>query len=357
MKTFIIIGLTPQGLSMLRLLARAGFKVIAFTNAKKAVGYHSRYGEKHVFSTVEELKNLINQIVQNQEEKINCIITSGELLSLILANFPELYEMCTVQSGPYPLIKMLSDKTLMYNYAETKGLKCAKHTLLNQYKTGDLKFPIILKRNIEVPLFFKTKKIFSEEELNSFMTRIESNKHQHILIQEFITIKKPKDISIQAYLYHGTIKACFVCYQERRLSIGITSYLKEMEDDSMVKMITEKTKTFFEGTKYTGFCEIEFMYDPDYQKLYFIEVNTRTCGLHSVLGKKFHNLPELYLNIDNPPALVSSSRPISWINIARDIKARIQNKDFKNLSQFFTSEYDILDLRDWKPFLFQFIRL
>ncbi len=356
MKPFILIGLTPQGLSMLRLLARAGFRVIAFTNTKKAVGYGSKYGEKYLFGSVEELKDHIAGIVSNYDDKLNCIITSGELLTLVLASFPGLYEICEVQSGPYPLIKVLSNKKMMYDFAQTKGLKCAKHTLLIDYEKGELKFPVILKRNVEVPLFFKTKKVDTEESLTSFIARIDKNNYQHILVQEFITIKNFKDISLQAYLFRGDIKATFLCYQERRLKIGITSFLKEIDDEKISLMITQKCRAFFEETQYTGFCEFEFMYDLNTEELYFIEINTRTCGLHSAFAHKFSDLHELYQNIDHPPVLKGKPGTISWINIARDIKARVQNKDVENLSQFFTSKYDILDFRDLRPFFYQFVK-
>jgi len=356
MKPFILIGLTPQGLSMLRLLSRAGFQVIAFTNTRSDVGYSSKYGEKYLFKNIEDLKTRITQISRDSEEKINCIITSGELLSLVLTNFPELYNLCEVQSGPYSLIKMLSNKKLMYGFAQTNEFKCAKYTLLSDYKKGDLIFPIILKRNIEIPLFFKTKKIISESELSEFMIKIDKKVFENILVQEYITIRNCKDISAQAYLFRGEIKASFVCYQERRLKIGITSFLKEINDEKITSMVIEKTRTFFKDTKYTGFCELEFMFDLDSNELFFIEVNTRTCGLHSVMKKKFQNLSQLYLNIDNPPTLMGTTKPITWINIARDIKVRLQNKDFRNLSQFFNSDYDIFDFQDWKPFFYQFIK-
>jgi predicted ATP-grasp superfamily ATP-dependent carboligase len=356
MKPIILIGLTPQGLSMLRLLARAGFRVIAFTNTKQTVGYESKYGEKYLFGSAQELQDHIAGIVDDHEDKLNCIIASGELLALILSGFPELYEMCEVQSGPYPLIKMLSNKKMMYDFAQTKGFRSAKHTLLIDYEKGELKFPVILKRNVEVPLFFKTKKVDTKESLNSFIKRIDKNNYRHILVQEFIIIKNFKDISLQAYLFRGEIKATFLCYQERRLKIGITSFLKEIDDEKISLMITQKCRTFFEETEYTGFCEFEFMYDLDTEELYFIEINTRTCGLHSAFVHKFSDLHELYHNIDHPPVLKGKPGTISWINIARDIKARFQNKDIKNLSQFFTSKYDILDFSDLKTFFYQFVK-
>lgn len=352
---FIIIGLTPQGLSMLRMLSRAGFKVYAFTDSKDVVGYASCYGKKYVFNTIDELKKRIKLITQGTENKIHCIIASGELLSLILIKFVELYDICNVESRPFELVKTLSNKTLMYSYAQKRGLKCAKHALLSNYKNHDINFPVILKRNTEVALFFKIKRIDSEVELTAFTDEIEREHHANVLVQEFIDLETYKDVSIQAYLHQGEMKCYFISFQERRLLTGVTSYLVEVDDENITSLVKTDTENFFKGTKYTGFCEIEFMYDYQVNELYFIEINTRPCGLHSALVRKFTKLAELYHRIDNPPILKNNSKQMSWINIARDKKARLQSKDFKNLSQFFTSKYDIWDLRDIKPFFYQYI--
>ena len=55
----IIIGLTPQGLSVLRVLSRAGVDVVAFYMNKKNVGVHSKYGTKILFNDIHDLKNKI----------------------------------------------------------------------------------------------------------------------------------------------------------------------------------------------------------------------------------------------------------------------------------------------------------
>jgi len=56
----LVIGLTPQGLSVLRTLSRAGYKVFAFYNNKKQVGRYSKYGTKIFYQSISEL-NLYSQ--------------------------------------------------------------------------------------------------------------------------------------------------------------------------------------------------------------------------------------------------------------------------------------------------------
>jgi predicted ATP-grasp superfamily ATP-dependent carboligase len=358
MKKFIIIGLTPQGLSMLRILSRAGYPVIAFTDKKKVVGYFSKYGDKRIFSSIDDLKQQIKTIQNGSLGKIGCIITSGKLLALIISEFPELYDICEVQSGPLSLVKMLSHKNEMYEFAEARGLKFAKYILLSNYKPGILEFPVILKLNYEIPIFFKVKKIENETDLSDFIKKIAKDDYNNIIIQEYIEVEKYQFISYQAYILKGKDIGNFSGFQVRRLSIGLTSFIQEITDLALIEIIKIQSSSLFNGTNYTGFVEVEYLFDPESNNLIFMEVNTRPCGTHSVLKYKFSNISALYDDITNPPLLISrSTKPISWINIARDVKARIENKDFTKISQFCTSKYDILDFDDLKPFLYQFFKL
>ena len=186
MKTIIIIGLTPQGLSLLRILCRAGINVIAYYNSKKNVGRFSKYGKKIYFETINQLKDSIREILSDIDYKPLCYITSGELLAMVLQSFPELYQICDVISGDYETVEKLAHKDCMYEIAVEKGFKVAKYITLDKYKNGDFKFPIFLKRNYEIPLFFKAVKINSQETFNRYFSRIKENERRHILVQEFI---------------------------------------------------------------------------------------------------------------------------------------------------------------------------
>ena len=356
MKKIIIIGLTPQGLAMLRILSRAGHQVIAFTNTKKVVGYYSKYGDKRIFNDVVNLKSQIEKIVKAETKKIDCIITSGELLALIISEYPELYDICNVQSGPLHLVKMLSHKNQMYDFATSRGLKSAKFKTLYEYKPGDLKFPIILKKNYEIPLFFKIKKINSDYELSIFSKKIDTNNYKDILIQEYINIENYIFITYQAYLHYGEIKCYFIARQTRRLSTGLTCFIEEIKNNNLRKKIKNLSENLLVKTNYNGFIEVEYIYNTDNEDIIFMETNTRPCGTHSAFSYKFNNLHELFNQINNPPNLITNNKKIVWINIARDIKARLINKDFRHLSQFFKAKRDILDKDDLKPFIMQFFK-
>lgn len=355
-KTVIVLGLTPQGLSVIRTLARGGCNVYAFGTSKKNVGYYSRYGIKKIFHSVEELKSLMQGLLENFSDKPLCYITSGEILASVLAEYPELYKMCDVISGDYETVSMLAHKDKMYDWAVGRGLDVAEYVTLDRFlPTGE--FPVFLKRNYEIPLFFKALKINSLQDFNAVVDKIPKELMKDVMVQTYIDIPRENlmEISAQFFFSQGIAQGGLVAHQKHKLRKGLTSYLVELDDSQLVARISELSAHFMDGLNYTGFAEFEYMYDTRNARLFFLEVNTRTCGTQSALSFKFENLDAVMLNPYSPPELISRKKKIRWMNIQRDIRARIEACDFSDLFAVFKSSFDIFDLRDMKPFIRQII--
>lgn len=358
MKPIIIIGLTPQGLSVLRVLSQAGKEVVALYQSKRNIGVKSKYGTKIQFNDSNELREKINEITSKHQEKLLCYITSGEMLAMILREYKELYEVCDVIAGPFETIEKLAHKDIMYQIAIEKGFKVAKHFTLDKFREGDLAYPIFMKRNYEIPLFFKAAKIEDKKEFDTYMAKIKEEEKKDILVQEFINIprKQLMEITAQAFFSQGEMKGVFIANQERRLNKGLTSYIEEITDKNIISLISKLAHDFMQDLKYTGFAEFEFMYNKESKELYFVEVNTRTCGLQSSLAHKWSNITEAITNPHKAPVLVArSNKPLRWMNITRDIRVRLQKRDLSNIFDIFRSKYDILTLKDIKPFISQFL--
>lgn len=356
-RLYIVLGLTPQGLSVVRTLARAGADVVAFCNSKKNVGYHSRYGRKILFYNIVDLKQYIGELVTDIGYKPVCYITSGELLADVLRDYKELYDICDVYSGPYDIVNMLAHKDRMYEYAVSCNLDIARYVTLDRYEKGLLRFPVFLKRNYEIPLFFKAVKVESEQDLQTYFDRIPHEHLKDVIVQEFINIdpKSLMNISCQVYCRDGKICGMLIADQVRRLRKGITACIREIEDGHIIDMVADCAHRFMDNSGYCGFAEFEFMYDKATGKLFFIEINTRTCGEHSAMNYKFVNLSEVLIDPSANISLISSNKPVRWINIQRDIRARLQMRDFSSLSDIFRSSYDVLDFKDIMPFFRQLI--
>lgn len=356
-KTYIVIGGTPQGLAIVRVLGRANVALHVLCQSKKNVAYHTRFGIKHLFSNPSDLKNIVAEIVATSEVKPICYIASGEALALILRTFVEIYDMCEVFSQPLSLIQKWAHKDLMYRHAAECGFQVANHVTLDKYTPGDLAFPIVLKRNYEIPLFFKVAYVADEHELAEYVEKIPPQCRQDILVQERIQIDTANllEISCQGYFAQGQAHGFLIANQLRRASKGLTSYIEEIDDCDVKSMVEKLAAGFMAGTGYTGFAEFEFMYDKSSGINYFIEVNTRTCGLQSSMSSKFENITDVVLNPDQGIDLIARPGLLRWMNIGRDMKVRLQKKDFKRLGDVFHSSYDILDFNDLNPFIRQFI--
>ena len=353
-KKVILIGLTPQGLSLLRVMSRAGLNVTAFTMTKSVAGYYSRYGERILFKNIDDLKFQIEGILKTINCKPVCYIASGELLALILSEYSELYDACQVISGTYQTVKKLAHKDIMYGIALSKGLNVAKFYTLDKYIEGSLNYPLYIKRNYEIPLFFKAACVRTKDELNVYLDKItDKSIYEHIILQEHYGISTNEliEISCQAYFVNGQPKGFLITDQKRRLNQGLTSFIEEITDKELLKKVIDLTTNFMAGIDYTGFSEFEFAYNKVTHEFFFIEVNTRTCGLQSSLNYKFKNLKEVFLNPFNPPELESTSGPVIWMNILRDIKVRFQKRYFKRfIRDLYRAQFDILDFYDIKPF-------
>lgn len=353
-KTVIVIGLTAQGLSLLRLLARAGLDVIAYTNTESAVGFHSRYGRKEVFSTVGSLRESIKNLVEKLGYKPLCFITSGGLLAKILSDFTDIYDICDVRSGPLEVVDTLSRKNKMYQLAKARGLVFPAACLLTDYKKGDLKFPVVLKKDFEVELFFKVLWVADQQELERYITKIPSDLQQFICIQEAVDLDNFQQVSYQAYYDKGGAKLEFIGNQKRKTPDGLTSYVEEVQDFPMLRDVTNASRKLLQNLNYIGFVEVEFLYRSNGSELIFMEVNARPCGWFSILPKKFDHLLSVMGLAEGEAS--RNKKPLTWISLGRDIKLRINNKDLSNLSSLVLSCHDILDIKDIKPFLASLIK-
>lgn len=362
MKKYIIIGLTPQGLSVLRTISREGAEVYAFCNTKNNVGYYSKYGKKIVFNNINELRNEIKKIVSISNEKPVCYVTSGEMLAWILTEFTDLYDLCEVSSGPLATLQILAHKDKMYEYAEQRGFKVARYVTLDKLEADKVTFPAFMKRNYEIPLFFKAEKIDNRQMLDSFLGRITAEQRKDIILQEFIECADLLEISCQALFFNGKCAGTLITNQKRRLKKGLTAMVEELDSSEIKSKIDSLCRSFFSETKngdkplsYNGLIEFEFMYDKQSDDLWFVEVNTRSCGLQSSFAAKYSNMGKALLNPHKFTELQPAVEHLKWMNIMRDVKARIQNKNLSNLTDIFTAAYDILDFHDPKPFIMRIL--
>ncbi len=353
---YIVIGGTPQGLEVVRLLGRAGVEPYVFCRNKHQVAYHSKYGTKMLYETAEQLRIQIEQIADSETNKPICFICSGEALALILRQYPDLYTTCRVFAGPFDFVEQMAHKDLMYTRAIEKGLHIAPFVTLDKCNPEELNFPVIVKRNYEIELFFKVAYIDNIGQFRDLISKIPQQAYPDIIIQRRIDIHENslREISCQGYFVDGKMIGCLAAFQVRKSDTGLTAYIEEIEDTGLYQKVKSIAADFINGSTYNGFAEFEFMLNTQSGELHFMEVNTRTCGEQSSMHLKYENIADAFLYPGQDIALRERPGRVRWMNIARDVKIRLQKKDFKNLSQIFHAGFDVFDTRDIMPFIRQF---
>ena len=173
LEPIIIIGLTPQGLFLLREFGKMGYPVYALAK-KDDVGIYSRFGEKII---IESQKDIIQNIekIQNStkihEKNPRCYIAGGFFLKEILECHPELFNRLDIIPSPLNALNILTKKTALYSLANDLGI-ISPHTETifnisnNKNFHESFSFPLIVKCN-EVPTeFIKIKKIWVVNNFN-----------------------------------------------------------------------------------------------------------------------------------------------------------------------------------------------
>ena len=345
----VVLGMEEQGLALLQCMYKTHEHVHFFVDRRRPrhAWENSRFGEKHCFSDLIDLENQLTILQYNYEEKLCIFISSANLLTDIRINSPQLYDKYSVSSSPLKWINILTTKHLMYEYAINQGLVTARFRKLSDYKNGDLTFPLILKRDIEYVLSFKTKKVDSQDEFNEFVAKVPDN-HDRIIVQEMIP-DGAKDLSLHAYLHKGEIMGCVSFEEVRHYPKGISSYMKEVNEEISSQLKSEAQK-LFSNTDYSGFVQIDFKYLDGIPII--MDVNTRTPGSHSAFHCKFSNWREFYSSIpDAPIKLIAKDKKVCWINVVRDF---VGNKADGKLSETFKgmigSHWDVFDWQDPCPF-------
>ena len=61
------------------------------------------------------------------------------------------------------MVKEFCHKDITYKRCRNLNIHYAKYCLLNDFKNGGLRYPIIIKKNFEIKTFFKTKIVYSKK--------------------------------------------------------------------------------------------------------------------------------------------------------------------------------------------------
>lgn len=353
----VIIGKGEMALALLQGFGRTKRDVHYFIDKRGIIMNYSefsRYGVKHYFYSIEQLILELSKLQCEYYSKLSVFIASSPLLTEIRLNSREVFEKFNVFPNPLKWVDLFSTKDRMYAYAAANGINISRYKLLTEYKHGDLNFPLILKRNVELDLSFKAKVVYNEDEFDDFIKE-RQDEYSFIIVQEFISDENLRDISFRAFFSHGQMTGGFAVEEKRNYPIGVSTYIEEIGHcDSAV--LQETTTKLFAQTEYTGFVEVGYKYSSETRIPYILDVNPRTPHTHDVFNRKFTNITDFYSTIDTCPVkLKPKSELISWINPIRDMKIHYKRIGFTTFVKQLTRSYWGGGIYDWTDF-FMFIK-
>ncbi len=286
--------------------------------SKKAIGvvsYSTIVNFKEVlgFEEPETFVKTLNSYAQEKnEDKIILIGTSDELVRLIIENKEKLNKKFVHNYPSLEILNTILVKDTFYQAVEGTELdipktyiyKCGESQKLDEEKIENLKYPIIVKpgNNIEYHNhkfegMYKVFKVFSRNELNEVIQKIENSGYKsNLVIQEFIPgddcalfdsvfyCSKNKKVQLITFAQIGL--------QERNPGgIGNCTFLVNgFDEHGFNEKVVEPLKAFMERIGYQGFAEFDLKYDSRDKKYKVLEINPRQARCSYYLTAGGHNL-------------------------------------------------------------------
>ncbi len=352
----IVIEGHVQGLSNTRELGKLGVPVWVI-DAHNCVAKYSKYCQRFYNCPAynsDELVDFLIELAQKHELKDWMLLPSNDhAVYTISRNHDRL-------SAHFKLITEKEEKILLI-YDKVKLLQLAaqsdvhfpyyqSHSSLAEFDFQSFQYPVITKGKMGLDFHkkLKTKVIVSTnaDELRNNLTWMnEKVPISETFTQDIIPFDgKNKTISVGCLAENGKIKTLWMGVKKREhpLTFG-TATLSESIYEEALEL---PTRRILEALKYSGICEIEFLYDPRNNTYNLIEINARTwlwVGLAAASGVNLSVLA--YQQAQNLPCVYPEKyeQGIVWFNpitnIVFTLKGLFSGKvKWKELAQNFSKK-------------------
>ncbi|MDX9694231.1 MAG: hypothetical protein RBT49_00415 [Bacteroidales bacterium] len=332
----IIIEGHVQGLSNTRSLGEMGIPVYV-VDKTNCIARYSKYCKKFFrcpdFISDEFVPFLI-ELAQKENMKDWVLIPSNDhAVYNISKNKAELEKYYKIITPGIETIDKIYDKAKLLDLAEKCNVSYPKTQYFISEKgviSENIPFPILTKGRNGLT-FYKTvgKKAFlsnSEIELRQQLKLIsQKTAIENTFSQEVIPFDgSNKTISFTAFCVNGEIKSHWIGekLREHPIRFGTATFARSIECEELF----EPSQRLLKEIKYTGVCEVEFLFDPRDKKYKLIEINARTwlwVGLAKACGINYALYIYNFVNQieTNYPATYKTN--FYWINPFTDISFAI----------------------------------
>lgn len=327
----VIIEGHVQGLSNARALGESGIPVIVI-DTNNCLARYSKYCSKFYYCpeyTSDKFIEFLLQLGKREHLEGWSLIPSNDHAVISLSkNKDRLTEIFKVITPEISVVEKIYDKSILLEIAESCKIPIPRTFYLDSLNNipDQIDFPVIVKGKQGLSFYKSTgKKGFlsnNRTELEDHLCHIEKVfSLQDTLIQELIPSDGTnKTISFTAFSVEGDIKAHWIGekVREHPLRFGTATFARSIE----CKELFVPGQQLLNKLKYTGVCEIEFLFDPRDKIYKLIEINARTwlwVGLAKICGVNYALLIYNYLNgIENVYSSQYQSG-IAWVNFMTDV--------------------------------------
>ncbi len=327
----IIIEGHIQGLSNTRSLGELNIPVIVM-DTTNCLARYSKYC-KHFFKcppfNSNELADFLIKIAKEMNLKDWVLVPSNDHAVITIAQnrtmLSEYYKFCVPDSD---CLNLICDKSQLMKLCGEINIPHPQ--TFSSYdlekEINNIKFPVIIKGKKGLT-FYKTtgKKAIQAKNITQLNQQINTLPDkcdpESIIIQEIIPDhNKNKTISFAAFCIEGTIFAKWtgIKIREHPHTFGTATFCSSV----FITKLDESSQKLMQKLKYTGVCEIEYIFDPTDNTYKLIEINPRTwlwVGLAKKNGVNFAQLLYYYLNkipLPNTPITIKQHK---WIHLMTDI--------------------------------------
>jgi predicted ATP-grasp superfamily ATP-dependent carboligase len=326
----IIVEGHVQGLSNTRSLGENGIPVFVI-DKNNPVARYSKYCKKFFYCPdylSEDFIPFLTQLAQKENLKGWTLIPSNDHAVYSLSRYKkELEQYYKVSSPDFDIVENIYDKVKLLAKAKECGIPVPLTFLFDnsgKLNTGELNFPLITKGRYGLSFYKATgsKVLLSEneEQLKQNFALINLYGIDNTFTQELIPSDgRNKTISFTAFCVDGIIKAHWtgVKLREHPIQFGTATCAESIYNQQCYK----QSVTLLGSLKFSGVCEVEYLYDPRSGQYKLIEINARTwlwVGLAKACGVDYAKIIYNYhnsINIEYPDKYLTG---IKWINYLTD---------------------------------------
>lgn len=367
----LVSPLSLSGLEAVRLLARAGVRVIGYDGDARAIGYYSRYCIPiRSLSDLPDSRLLSESVLFPVSDEMVWKFAEAECDGKALGRWihPDM-----------DLLNRCLDKLQLAEWASAWRVPCVQ-----TWKLADLAcnkvhvpFPIVVKPRTyawsngeRVQKVLRGSKVFAvqnEERLDSLLTILAEDLDSWV-VQKLVRAESNYPPTYVAGYVNRAGQGIAFAHRKLRTSppgAGVGVYI----ESAQVPQIEEKILSWLIESGYRGIFGVELLYDAEVERYVVVDFNPR-FGIGDTIGQAFGiNLPYIaYLDALGERVDLTKSvppKPVRWVAEFWDLGSarRMIAEGDLSLANYLRSLvyrplwYGIWDRRDPVPFLMMLIRL